>query len=72
LIQYCGLRWEDNVLDFHKLKRRVKTASVGQVRNKMYKTSAQKWRNYDELLAPMIKALDMSVVEFYEPDGHSG
>jgi len=68
LIQYCGLQWEENVLEFHKLKRRVKTASVGQVRNKMYQSSAQKWRNYDDLLQPMIKALDKSIVDFYEPD----
>jgi tetratricopeptide (TPR) repeat protein len=68
LINYCGLKWEDQILEFHKLERRVKTASVGQVRNKMYKSSAQKWRNYEELLQPMIDALDMSVVEFYEPE----
>ena len=68
LIDYCGLEWEEQILEFHKLERRVKTASVGQVRNKMYKTSAQKWRNYEELLQPMIDALDTSVVEFYEPD----
>ena len=68
LINYCGLQWEEEVMEFHKLKRRVKTASVGQVRNKMYKSSAQKWRNYEELLQPMIDALDMSVVEFYEPE----
>ena len=68
LIQYCGLEWEDKVLEFHKLERRVKTASVGQVRNKIYKSSSQKWRNYEELLQPMIDALDTSVVEFYEPD----
>ena len=68
LINYCGLPWEEQVLEFHKLERRVKTASVGQVRNKMYKSSAQKWRNYEELLKPMIDALDTSVVEFYEPD----
>ena len=68
LINYCGLQWEEGILEFHKLKRRVKTASVGQVRNKMYKSSAQKWRNYEELLQPMIDALDTSVVEFYEPE----
>jgi len=68
LINYCGLKWEDQILEFHKLKRRVKTASVGQVRNKMYKSSSQKWRNYEELLQPMIDALDTSVVEFYEPE----
>ena len=68
LINYCGLQWEEQILEFHKLKRRVKTASVGQVRNKMYKSSAQKWRNYEELLQPMIDALDTSVVEFYEPE----
>ena len=68
LIQYCGLEWEDQILEFHKLERRVKTASVGQVRNKMYKSSAQKWRHYEDLLQPMIDAFDTSVVEFYEPD----
>ena len=68
LINYCGLQWEEQILEFHKLERRVKTASVGQVRNKMYKSSAQKWRNYEELLQPMIDALDTSVVEFYEPE----
>lgn len=68
LINYCGLKWEDQILEFHKLERRVKTASVGQVRNKMYKSSSQKWRNYEELLQPMINALDSSVVEFYEPE----
>jgi len=68
LINYCGLQWEDQILEFHKLERRVKTASVGQVRNKMYKSSSQKWRNYEELLQPMIDALDPSIVEFYEPD----
>jgi len=68
LIQYCGLEWEEKILEFHKLERRVKTASVGQVRNKIYKSSSQKWRNYEELLQPMIDALDTSVVEFYEPE----
>ena len=68
LINYCGLSWEEQVLEFHKLERRVKTASVGQVRNKMYKSSSQKWRNYENLLQPMIDALDTTVVEFYEPD----
>ena len=68
LLNYCGLQWEEQVMEFHKLERRVKTASVGQVRNKMYKSSAQKWRNYEELLKPMIDALDTSVVEFYEPE----
>ena len=68
LINYCGLEWEKQILEFHKLERRVKTASVGQVRNKMYKSSSQKWRHYEELLQPMIDAFDTSVVEFYEPD----
>ena len=68
LINYCGLKWEEQILEFHKLERRVKTASVGQVRNKMYKSSAQKWRHYEDLLQPMINAFDTSVVEFYEPD----
>ena len=32
LIDFCGLEWEDQCLNFHESKRSVATASVDQVR----------------------------------------
>jgi len=39
---------------FYKNKTAVKTASILQVRNPIYTKSTQKWKNYEELLKPVI------------------
>ncbi len=58
LLAYCGLPWNDACLDFHKNDRPVRTASVMQVRQPIYKSSKQRWKNYESHLAPLIAALD--------------
>jgi tetratricopeptide (TPR) repeat protein len=57
LIEYCGLEWEPQCLDFHTTKRAVKTASVTQVRQPIYKTSVERWRSYSDQLGPLFDAL---------------
>jgi hypothetical protein len=57
LIEYCGLEWDDSCLEFYKNKRSIRTASVTQVRQPIYKTSKQRWKNYEKFLGPMIKGL---------------
>lgn len=57
LISYCGLAWDDNCLAFYESKRRVKTASIMQVRQPIYKTSVEKWRRYEKHLGPLREAL---------------
>jgi tetratricopeptide (TPR) repeat protein len=57
LLEYCGLPWEDNCLDFHKNKRAVKTASATQVRQKMYTGSSEAWRKYEKHLHPLLDGL---------------
>jgi tetratricopeptide (TPR) repeat protein len=57
LIQACGLDWEDACLDFHKTERRVKTLSVYQVRQPMYKTSTRAWERYGDDIRPLLDAL---------------
>jgi tetratricopeptide (TPR) repeat protein len=57
LLEYCGLEWDDACLDFHKTARNVRTASVTQVRQPMYKTSVEKWRLYERHLGPLLAAL---------------
>ncbi|WP_037317477.1 tetratricopeptide repeat-containing sulfotransferase family protein [Ruegeria halocynthiae] len=54
LIDYCSLEWDDACLEFHKSKRRVRTASVQQVRKPLYASSKEKWRTYEAQLSPLI------------------
>ena len=44
-------------LNFHKSKREVKTASVMQVRKKMYQGSSEAWKDYEDYLKPLLKSL---------------
>ena len=57
LLKFCDLEWESRCLDFHKTKRLVKTASVAQVRKKIYTSSCESWRNYKKDLQPLLDAL---------------
>ena len=59
LIEFCGLEWDENILDFHDSKRAIATASYDQVRQPMYKTSRERWRNYEKHIQPLIDALDV-------------
>ena len=57
MLDHLGLPWEAGVLDFQDLDRPVKTASVWQVRQPVYKTSKARWLRYAEHLAPLEAAL---------------
>ncbi len=57
MFDYLELDWEEWVLDFHTLDRPVKTASVTQVRQPLYKGSKNRWRCYENHLKPMFDAL---------------
>jgi len=57
LLEYCGLEWNDDCLEFHKTDRLVKTASLEQVRRPIYKDSIQSWRRYERQLQPLIEII---------------
>lgn len=57
LLEYCGLPWDEQCLEFHKTKRRIHTASDHQVRRKMYTGSSTVWRKYEKHLEPMLAGL---------------
>ena len=57
LIDFIGGDWDDNMLEFHKTKRPVKTASAMQVRKPIYTSSKQRWRRYEEFIAPLYEGL---------------
>ena len=57
LVGACGVDFEPRCLDFHRTERRVKTASVGQVRQPIYSRSVGRWKNYESDLAFLFRAL---------------
>jgi tetratricopeptide (TPR) repeat protein len=57
LLDFCGLCWDDQCLEFHTTRRNVKTLSSKQVRKPMYTGSSEVWRQYKDHLQPLIQAL---------------
>jgi hypothetical protein len=54
IIKFIGLDWDEHCLEFYKTERRVLTASHWQVRQKIYKTSVERWRNYEKYIGPLL------------------
>ena len=57
LLDFVGLPWDEACLAFHRTERLVRTASVTQVRQPIYKGSVERWRHYEAALAPLLEAL---------------
>ena len=57
LTQFCGLEWEEACLSFEQSATAVKTASVWQVREPLYRRSSGRWRNYAAHIAALQKSL---------------
>jgi tetratricopeptide (TPR) repeat protein len=53
LVAACGLDWEPTCLEFHKISRPVRTASVTQVRQPLYRKAVARWKHYDAPLADL-------------------
>ena len=57
IIDFIGLPWDEHCLSFHETKRTVMTASFWQVRQPIYTSSTDRWKNYDSYLDPLKEAL---------------
>ena len=55
LLNYLELDFEESCMDFYKSKRPVKTASSEQVRQPIYKSGVNYWKNYDSNLTVLKK-----------------
>ena len=64
LFDQLNLKWEKQLYDFHKNERPVETASLIQVRSKIYKKSSEQWKSYKKYLTSMIDILSSNNVEF--------
>ena len=50
ILDYCKLPFEEACLEFYKSKRSVKTPSAEQVRQPIYKSGLDYWKNYEPFL----------------------
>jgi tetratricopeptide (TPR) repeat protein len=57
ILQFIGLAWDPRCLDFHETSRSVMTASKWQVRQKMNRSSIQRWKNYEPFIGPLLPLL---------------
>ena len=58
LLDYVGLPWDPNCLNFYNNDRLVKTASLIQVRKPIYKTSVKRWQHFADGLQPLLNQVN--------------
>lgn len=57
ILEFCGLPWEAQCLEYHKTDRPVFTASSVQVRKPIYSSALGRWKRYEKHLDPLLNAL---------------
>jgi tetratricopeptide (TPR) repeat protein len=55
ILEFLGLDWDERCLQFHRTSRPVLTASSWQVRQPMYRSSVQRWRQYSKFIGPLLE-----------------
>ncbi len=61
ILDWLGLDWEDACLKFHESPRPVRTASLVQVREPVYRGSVARWKGYDPSLRSLFDKLPSSL-----------
>jgi hypothetical protein len=69
LIEAVGLPWDPACLEFHTLKRPIRTASLKQVRQPIYSGSIGRWKRYRAALAPLYEMFAESGCPLPEDEG---
>jgi tetratricopeptide (TPR) repeat protein len=57
LLSACDQEWNPACLEFHRTQRAVRTASITQVRQPIYKKSVARWKNYETELFELFTTL---------------
>ena len=58
LLSFCDLEWDDNCLKFYGTKRAIKTVSVAQARQPLYKSSISSSKKFEPYLSDLFTNLD--------------
>ena len=66
ILEFCGLPFEQACVDYHQTERSIRTPSSEQVRQPIFRTSLEQWRNYEPWLEPLKEALGPEIRKRYE------
>ncbi len=64
IIAHTGLDWSDKCLNFHAADTMVRSASMTQVREPVYKSSVGKWQSYRSQLASVAASLADLIADY--------
>ncbi len=64
MLDFCGLPFEENCVEFHRTERSVRTPSSEQVRQPIYRSGLSAWRPYEPWLDPLKEALGDVLVRY--------
>ena len=53
ILDFCGLPFEQQCIDFHQTQRVIKTPSSEQVRQPIYRSGMEQWKHYEPFLSPL-------------------
>jgi tetratricopeptide (TPR) repeat protein len=53
ILDFCGLEFEPQCVEFYKTERSIRTASSEQVRRPIFKEGIDQWTNFDRWLGPL-------------------
>lgn len=65
LLDFCGLDFEEACVNYHKTERSIRTPSAEQVRQPIYKSGVDQWRNFEQWLEPLKESLGPEVLQRY-------
>jgi tetratricopeptide (TPR) repeat protein len=57
ILDFCGLEFEPQCVEFYKTVRSIRTASSEQVRRPIFREGIDQWRNFEPWLGPLKTAL---------------
>ena len=61
ILDFCGLAFEQACVDYHRTERSIRTPSSEQVRQPIFRSGLDQWRNYEPWLDPLKDALGPEV-----------
>ena len=61
ILDFCGLPFEQACVDYHQTERSIRTPSSEQVRQPIFRSGLDQWRNYEPWLDPLKEALGPEV-----------
>ncbi|MDP2560382.1 sulfotransferase [Psychrobium sp. 1_MG-2023] len=60
LLEFVGLEWDSQCMQYHTTQRAVNTPSRWQVRQPMYQSSSKRWKHYETQLSPLRERLSVA------------